>query len=134
MRVSLRRKIIRLAATLLLFNSCTHLQKNSPQTESPSRKAGLISNLKYHLWFAVNGSDPEFEGRSTILFDWIGSKYKKKSPIFKKNEENVGVDYINLLIQYQSYEMKKREMYVFFSGHDLKKKFCKNVGFSEKTL
>ncbi|MBU6374535.1 MAG: hypothetical protein KGQ59_00925, partial [Bdellovibrionales bacterium] len=70
---------------ILAATACSHLTKDDQKSEFNVARQPLthaeaqlrsrqISRVRYGLWFALNGSYPDFEGRTVVQFYWKPEK------------------------------------------------------------
>jgi aminopeptidase N len=84
-----------LGALATSSSGCSHLAKLASKNPDPpsqvrpplthdeaQSRSKQIGQIRYALWFAVNGSYPDFEGRTVVQFNWRGPKSSDGKPLF----------------------------------------------------
>jgi aminopeptidase N len=91
----LSRSLVACLAAVAAISGCAHLsnfasRKSDPPSqvrpplthEDAQSRSKQIGQIRYALWFAVNGSYPDFEGRTVVQFTWRGPKSSDGKPLF----------------------------------------------------
>jgi aminopeptidase N len=102
--------------TLSLKNPGTPSQVRPPLTFAEAQaRSRQVGQIRYALWFAVNGSYPDFEGRTVIQFNWRGPKSADGNPLF--------VDFSDgriLSLKINNSSLSPEEVSSLYDGHRLK--------------
>ncbi len=107
---------------------CAHLPRLAAKNQDPpsqvrpplsfdeaQARSRQVGQIRYALWFAVNGSYPDFEGRTVVQFNWRGPKAADAKPLFLDFSEGRIAS-----LKINNASLSEAEIQQLYDGHRLK--------------